>query len=81
MNVLANPAVAQNTNDASVTGYNILEISIEDTIQLETENLQKLLTQFKQLQNTNQAINTEINAYKVQITTYGNLLLLPNPVY
>ena len=79
MNVLANPAVAQNTNDASVTGYNILEISIEDTIQLETENLQKLLTQFKQLQNTNQAINTEINAYKVQITTYGNLLLLPNP--
>ena len=65
MNVLANPAVAQNTNDASVPGYKILEISIEDTIQLETENLQKRMTQLKQLQNTNQAYQKASSALPI----------------
>lgn len=78
MNILADSAVAQDTNDTSGPGYKRLEISIEDTIQLETENLNKLKTRLKQLQNTSQAISTEINAYRVQISTYGNLLLLPN---
>jgi small-conductance mechanosensitive channel len=78
MNILADPAVGQDTNDTSVPGYTILEESIADAIQLETENLQKLKNQLKELQDTNQAVTTEINAYTVQISTYDNLLLLPN---
>ena len=78
MNTLASTAVAQVANSPSEPDYKILEISIEDTIQSETENLQKLTNQLKQLQNTNQAVSTEINAYKVQISTHGNLLLFPN---
>lgn len=77
-NILVIPAGAQDENKLSGPDYGILEKSIEDTIRLEVENLQKLKNQFKQLQHTSQAVNTEINAYKVQISTHGNLLLLPN---
>ena len=76
--ILANPAVAQDVNNSTGPDYKILEKSIEDTIQLETENLQKLKNRLKQWQHTNHAVSTEINAYKVQISTHGNLLLLPD---
>ena len=78
VNILANPAVAQEANTPSGTDYKVLEESIEDAIRLETANLQKLKSRLEQLQQTNQAVSTEINAYKVQISTHGNLLLLPN---
>ncbi|MBT3387870.1 MAG: mechanosensitive ion channel [Desulfobacula sp.] len=49
----------------------------ENTIQTETKNLRALQSQLKQLQKMKQAVNAEINAYKVQYSTHGNLLLLP----
>ena len=71
-------ASAQDTNNTSRPDYQILEKSIEDTIRLERNHLQEINGQLKQLQLTNQAAITEINAYKIQISTHGNLLLLPN---
>ena len=78
LEILPCSASAQDTNNTSGPDYQILEKSIEDTIRLETDHLQRISNQLKQLQHTNQASITEINAYKVQISTHGNLLLLPD---
>ena len=78
LNILPCSASAQDTNSTSGPDYQILEKSVEETIRLETDRLQKISNQLKQLQHTNQAAIAEINAYKVQISTHGNLLLLPS---
>lgn len=78
VNIPAVPAAAQEAQMQPEPDYKVLEASIVDAIRMETENLQKLNDQLKELQLSNQAVSTEINAYKVQISTHSNLLLLPN---
>ena len=77
LNTFPCSASTQDMNNTSGSDYQLLEKSIEDTIRLETDHLQKINNQRKQLLHTSQAAFTELNAYKVQISTHGNLLLLP----
>ena len=77
LRILSCPAIAQDANVLSEPDYKVLARSIQNTIISENENLQNLRNQLGQLKDTNQSISAEINAYQVQISTHGNLLLLP----
>ncbi len=77
LNTLTVIAVAQDSGSMTEPDYKVLAESVDSTILMENESLRDLKDKLSQLQNTQLAIDTEINTYKVQFSTHGNLLLLP----
>jgi len=57
--------------------YTDLKNSIEKTLITEKENIDQLKDQLKSVQSLKKAVTTEINAYKIQLSSYGDLLLIP----
>ena len=78
LTILACPAAAREATRTSEPDYQKLLDSLDETIQKEQTDLQELKNRHRQLQHTQKAVLTEINAYKVQISTHGNLLHLQN---
>ena len=75
------PVDAQPPNQAPKTGSELskaeLRRSIESAVSTETGSLQELKDRLNQLAMLQKAVFTEINAYKIQNSSHGNLLLLP----
>ncbi len=57
--------------------YTDLEISIENALNTEKENIDQLKDQLKSAQSLKKAVTTELSVYKIQLSSYGNLLLIP----
>jgi potassium efflux system protein len=56
--------------------YNDLKNSIENALNTEKENIDQLKEQLNRVQGLKKAIATELNVYKIQLSSYGNLLLI-----
>ncbi|MCJ7615579.1 MAG: mechanosensitive ion channel [Desulfobacterales bacterium] len=56
--------------------YIDLKISIENALNTEKENIDQLKDQLKSAQSLKKAVTTELNVYKIQLSSYGNLLLI-----
>ncbi|MDM8549529.1 mechanosensitive ion channel [Desulfobacterales bacterium HSG2] len=52
-------------------------ISIEATLKAESENISELKNQFGDLKELDKGISEQMNAYKIQLSNYGNLLVSP----
>lgn len=74
--LLSGPSLAQTASSLPAPDYKALKKSLEETIQSESTDLQKLKGRMQQLPHTKQAVLSEINAYKVQISAHGNLLTM-----
>ena len=74
---IAGNGLGQETKPASVLRSADLPASLSESLQVETENLSGLKTQLAQLNTSQQAIGTLLNAYKIQMSAHGQLLLLP----
>jgi len=51
--------------------------SIEKTLKAEEENVRQLREQLNQVQGLKETVDRELDAYKLQMSVHGNLLLLP----
>lgn len=54
-----------------------LEQSLEKTLHSEEQSLAQLHIQFEHVRQIEKNLETELNAYKIQISAYNNLLLVP----
>jgi len=57
--------------------YIDLKISIENALNTEKENIDQLKEELNRAQGLKKAMATELNVYKIQLSSYGNLLLIP----
>jgi len=57
--------------------YIDLKISIENALNTEKENIDQLKELLKSDQSLKKAMTTELNVYKIQLSSYGNLILIP----
>jgi potassium efflux system protein len=57
--------------------YTDLKNSIEKALITEKENIDQLKDQLNMAQSLKKAVTTELNVYKIQLSSYGNLLLIP----
>lgn len=57
--------------------YTDLKISIENALNTEKENIDQLNEKLNRAQSLKKAITTELNVYKIQLSSYRNLLLIP----
>jgi small-conductance mechanosensitive channel len=62
---------------ADIPEYSNLKASIENTLKIESENVAKLEKQLADLKASDKNILAEINAYKIQLSNYTNLLVSP----
>lgn len=58
--------------------YESLSQSIESALSAEKENAEQIKEQLSQAKQIQKDIQPELNAYKIQISAYSNLLLLPS---
>ncbi|MFZ2631884.1 MAG: mechanosensitive ion channel domain-containing protein [Desulfosalsimonadaceae bacterium] len=72
MVLLSTVAFAQN---AAPTKVDALKASIDDVLNNEVKNIDNLKTLFSQAEQLKKNTLTEINAYKIQLPIYNNLLL------
>jgi len=72
-------AAQEKENEASKekVEYIDLKISIENALNTEKENIDQLKEQLNRAQGLKKAMATELNVYKIQLSSYGNLLLIP----
>ncbi|MBU1163103.1 MAG: hypothetical protein KKA75_03020, partial [Proteobacteria bacterium] len=56
--------------------YIDLKISIENALNTEKENIDQLKEQLNRAQSLKKVMTTELNVYKIQLSSYGNLLLI-----
>jgi potassium efflux system protein len=62
---------------ANRAGDTDLSQSIEKTLNAEEENAGRLIADLKQIQSLKEAMDREMDAYRLQMSIHGNLLLLP----
>lgn len=74
---LAGNGYGQETKPASVLRSADLPGSIAESLKVEEENLAGLQAKLTQRGPSQQAIETLLNAYKIQVSAHGQLLLLP----
>ncbi len=67
--------LGQEPKPASVLRSADLPGSLSESLQVENENLSGLKAQLAQLSTSQQAIDTLLNAYKIQMSAHGQLLL------
>ncbi len=72
----ATEEIGNRVSTTSIVGGDLGQ-SIEKTLEVEQENLRQLREQFDAIQNLKEATDRELDAYKLQVSVYGNLLLLP----
>lgn len=65
---------AESANGAGDTD---LSQSIEKTLKAEEKNAGQLIADLKQIQSLKEAMDREMDAYRLQMSIHGNLLLLP----
>ena len=70
--------MAQDATATATETYPDLRQTIEKAVSEEEQNLKRLHTQLEQLQSEAQAWKQALVAYKIQMTTYTNLLLTDN---
>ncbi len=62
---------------AGPSQHSDLRQSIEKTVKAEEENIRQLREQLNQVQGLKETFDRELDAYKLQMSVHGNLLLLP----
>lgn len=72
------PARAQVESAKPGSDYGLLQASIAGTIGQVNETVEDLTTRLRQVKASRQVSNTEIEAYQLQLSTHGNLLLVRN---
>ncbi|WP_246556398.1 mechanosensitive ion channel family protein [Desulfonema magnum] len=69
--------IRKNQAIEDINGNTNLKVSIETTLKTETEHVGKLKKQLSDLRETDRILSTEMNAYKVRLSGYGNILVSP----